>query len=320
VVTTGEYDTYLRIDAGGTIREIPLVRLGICGFGRVPANTVVLNDSLVSREHAMIRRNASGLCILNDLGSTNGTWLNGRQVLGPTQLKSGDRIRIGRQIIEFEQAAAPTELPDPAAAQTQFYVDQQLVSAMVIDMRGFTQLSASMGERAIAAMMADINREAGELLSAAGAWSVKFIGDAVLAIWLHPANALMRRDVVTVLDVVSGYQQIFRLAEKRHNPPAPLRFGCGYNAGTASVGNIGSGSSADFTAMGEAVNIAFLLEAATKTYGCNILISGSVFSALGDARFCPANMIDAAIKGYERSVSALPLDFDDVSDFLLALL
>ncbi len=315
-MATEECDTFLRMDAGGIIREIPLARLAICGFGRVPSNTVVLDDSLASREHAMIRRNASGHCTLNDLGSTNGTWLNGRQVLGPTQLTSGDRIRIGRQIIEFVQETSPAEMPDPSAGRTQFFMDQQLVSALVIDMRGFTQLSAAMGEKAIAAMMADINREAGEVLSTADAWSVKFIGDAILAIWLHPANAVLRRDVVTVLDVISGYQEIFRLAEKRHRPPAPLRFGCGYNAGTASVGNIGSGTAADFTAMGEAVNIAFLLESATKECGCDILISGSVFSALGDVRFRPAQMIEADIRGYDRSVPALALHFGGVGPFL----
>ncbi|OYX92550.1 MAG: hypothetical protein B7X90_05800 [Novosphingobium sp. 17-62-19] len=308
------------MDAGGSIREIPVARLGICGFGRAPSNTVVLEDNLASREHAMIRRNASGHCTLNDLGSTNGTWLNGRPVQAPTQLKSGDRIQIGRQTIEFVQEAPPVELPDPMAGRTQFFMDQQLVSAMVIDIRGFTQLSAAMGERAIAAMMAEINREAGQLLDAAGAWSVKFIGDAIMAIWLHPANALSRRDVVTVLDVISGYQEIFRLAEKRHKPPALLRFGCGYNAGTASVGNIGSGAAADFTAMGEAVNTAFRLETATKECGCDILVSGAVFGALGDVRFQPRTMLDVELKGYERPVAALPMNFGGVGEFLQAFL
>lgn len=319
-MATDDCDTYLRMDAGGSIREIPVARLGICGFGRAPSNTVVLEDNLASREHAMIRRNASGHCTLNDLGSTNGTWLNGRPVQAPTQLKSGDRIQIGRQTIEFVQEAPPVELPDPMAGRTQFFMDQQLVSAMVIDIRGFTQLSAAMGERAIAAMMAEINREAGQLLDAAGAWSVKFIGDAIMAIWLHPANALSRRDVVTVLDVISGYQEIFRLAEKRHKPPALLRFGCGYNAGTASVGNIGSGAAADFTAMGEAVNTAFRLETATKECGCDILVSGDVFGALGDVRFQPHTMLDVELKGYERPVTALPMNFGEVGEFLQAFL
>ena len=319
-MATEDCDTFLRMESGGTVREISVPRLGICGFGRAPTNTVVLADNLASREHAMIRRNATGHCTLNDLGSTNGTWLNGRPVQAPTPLKSGDRIQIGRQVIEFVQDAAPVELPDPLAGRTQFFMDQQLVSAMVIDIRGFTQLSAAMGERAVAAMMADINREAGELLDAAGAWSVKFIGDAIMAIWLHPANAISRRDVVTVLDVISGYQEIFRLAERRHAPPALLRFGCGYNVGTASVGNIGSGAAADFTAMGEAVNTAFRLETATKECGCDILIAHDVFSALGDVRFMPEGMIDADLRGYDRPVAALPLAFGGVGQFLAALL
>lgn len=319
-MATEDCDTYLRMEAGGTVRNIPVARLGICGFGRAPSNTVVLDDNLASREHAMVRRNASGQCTLNDLGSTNGTWLNGRPVQTPTPLRSGDRIQIGRQIIEFVQAMAPVELPDPMAGRTQFFMEQQLVSAMVIDIRGFTRLSAAMGERAIAAMMSDINRDAGQLLDRAGAWSVKFIGDAIMAIWLHSANAISRRDVVTVLDVISGYQEIFRLAEKRHKPPALLRFGCGYNAGTASVGNIGSGAASDFTAMGEAVNTAFRLETATKECGCDILVAADVFSALGDVRFQPASLIEVDLKGYDRPVMALPMSFGGVGQFLEALL
>lgn len=313
---TEDCDTYLRLEADGLPRQVPLARLALCGFGRAPSNTVVLQDNLASREHAMIRRNATGHCTLNDLGSTNGTWLNGRPVQTPTQLKSGDRIQIGRHIIEFVQHEAPVELVDPMAGRTQFFMDQQLVSVLVVDIRGFTPLSTAMGEKAVAALMSDINREAGALLDSAGVWSTKFIGDAIMAVWLHPSNAIARRDVVTILDVISGYQEIFRLAEKRHSPPSLLRFGCGYNAGTASVGNIGAGGAADFTAMGEAVNTAFRLETATKDCGCDILVASDVFSALGDVRYRPAHMIDVDLKGYEQRVTALPLDFTGIGSFL----
>lgn len=311
-----ECDTFLRIVAGEGQREIPLARLGLCGFGRAPSNTVVLADSLASREHAIIRRNASGHCTLNDLGSTNGTWLNGRPVQGPTRLRSGDRIQIGRCVIELVQPEAPVDLSDPLAGQTQFHVDTQLVSTLVIDIRGFTRLSAAMGEQAIAALMAEINREAGAMLDGAGVWSTKFIGDAIMAVWLHPANTLARRDVVTVLDVISGYQEIFRVAEKRHRPPGLLRFGCGYNAGMASVGNIGHGGAADFTAMGEAVNIAFRLETATKETGCDVLIAQDVFHALGDVRFRPDPLIELDIKGYGQPIRALGVNFAQIGSFV----
>lgn len=58
-----------------------------------------------------------------------------------------------------------------------------------------------MGEQAMAAMMFDINRSAGELLGRAGAWSTKFIGDATMAPWLHPTNGLSRCDVLIARDV-----------------------------------------------------------------------------------------------------------------------
>ncbi|MFM2372827.1 MAG: hypothetical protein RIS85_2549 [Pseudomonadota bacterium] len=315
-MTVEEYDTFLRIDQGGVSREIPIPRLGICGFGRAPANTVVLEDNLASREHAMIRRNASGQCTLNDLGSTNGTWLNGRPVQMPTPLKTGDRIQIGRHFVDFVQTVEMVDLPDPLAGRTQFFVDQQMVSTLVIDIRGFTQLSARMGEQAVAAMMSDINRSAGELLGTAGVWSTKFIGDAIMALWLHPANGLSRRDLVSVLDVISGYQEIFRLAERRHCPPGPLRFGCGYNAGMASVGNIGSSGAADFTALGEAVNIAFRLETATKDCGCDVLIAQDVFRSLIDARFVPEGMIEVDLKGYDQRFPALGFNFADIGAFV----
>src|ERR1043166_8056827 len=66
-------DTFVRFVSSGESIDVPIARLGICGFGRSASNTVVLADGMTSREHAMIRRNATGLCMLSDLGSTNGT-------------------------------------------------------------------------------------------------------------------------------------------------------------------------------------------------------------------------------------------------------
>lgn len=314
------FDTFVRYEADDRHIEVPIERLRICGFGRSPTNAVTLTDSMASREHAMIRRNATGHCILNDLGSTNGTWLNGRVIAAATVLASGDVIQIGRHVITFVQADQPAAALESPVAQTQFLVEQQLVSALVIDMRDYTGLSAAMGPDQTARMMGEIFREAGELLNQANCWSTKFIGDAIMALWVHPNNALARADIVQAFDVVSGYQGIYRLVERKFSPPRPLRFGCGFSAGAASIGNIGSAGAADFTAMGEAVNTAFRLETATKQVGCDLLIARDVFDALSDAYFQPAGLIDVALKGYDRPVAAVPLRFDQTGDFLGQLL
>jgi pSer/pThr/pTyr-binding forkhead associated (FHA) protein len=69
-------------------------------IGRSPTNTIALpDDSYVSQLHARIFRRDGGV-YLEDLGSTNGTFLNRKPVNGPIALKRGDRIQIGRTVLE----------------------------------------------------------------------------------------------------------------------------------------------------------------------------------------------------------------------------
>ena len=69
-------------------------------IGRVPNNDVVVNNLLVSRNHASIRRLSQGRFEVVDLGSTNGTFLNGRRVVS-AQLREGDLISVGGHDFRF---------------------------------------------------------------------------------------------------------------------------------------------------------------------------------------------------------------------------
>ena len=60
-----------------------------------------LEDPFASNRHARIVREG-GTLVLEDLGSTNGTWLNGSKLDGPTPLHAGDRVRIGDSEFRFE--------------------------------------------------------------------------------------------------------------------------------------------------------------------------------------------------------------------------
>ncbi|PWJ24399.1 FHA domain-containing protein [Branchiibius hedensis] len=67
-------------------------------LGRARSNSIVLDDMLVSRHHARISADDQGL-IIEDLGSRNGTFVNGRRVQ-TTRLHEGDRIGIGASTFE----------------------------------------------------------------------------------------------------------------------------------------------------------------------------------------------------------------------------
>jgi hypothetical protein len=70
-------------------------------LGRSRQCDVVLDDPNVSRQHAEIRPRG-GSWVLSDLGSTNGSCLNGRRNDGPEVVKPGDEIELGTSVIRFE--------------------------------------------------------------------------------------------------------------------------------------------------------------------------------------------------------------------------
>jgi len=69
-------------------------------IGRSRQADVVVNDPNVSREHAEIRPRG-GSWVITDLGSTNGSQLNGRRIDASEVLRSGDEIELGASLMTF---------------------------------------------------------------------------------------------------------------------------------------------------------------------------------------------------------------------------
>ena len=69
-------------------------------IGRAPGCAVAIDDAHISKVHARVYPH-EGSWLLEDLGSTNGTELDGETVSGPTPLSAGARISIGEIVLEF---------------------------------------------------------------------------------------------------------------------------------------------------------------------------------------------------------------------------
>ncbi len=67
-------------------------------IGRDSANGITINDAEISRRHARLTFQG-GKYVLEDLGSTNGTFVNGQRLAGPRVLKTGEVVSFGEQII-----------------------------------------------------------------------------------------------------------------------------------------------------------------------------------------------------------------------------
>jgi hypothetical protein len=85
------------------------LRSETCLIGRDNGVDILVEDFRVSRRHAVIER-SGGRLTLADVGSTNGTWLNGERLTGVAELRDGDRVRLGSVECRFyEPASASTE-------------------------------------------------------------------------------------------------------------------------------------------------------------------------------------------------------------------
>jgi pSer/pThr/pTyr-binding forkhead associated (FHA) protein len=69
-------------------------------IGRSTNSNIVLSDTYGSQQHARVF-DSKGSFYVEDLGSTNGTYVNGRKISYPLELRVGDRIKIGKTVFEF---------------------------------------------------------------------------------------------------------------------------------------------------------------------------------------------------------------------------
>jgi len=62
------------------------------------------DDEEISRSHARLSLDRTGFCAIEDLGSTNGTYVNGTRIAAPHPLSQGDQVRVGKTTMSFQRA------------------------------------------------------------------------------------------------------------------------------------------------------------------------------------------------------------------------
>jgi adenylate cyclase len=153
------------------------------------------------------------------------------------------------------------------------------VTVLFADLAGFTSLSERLGD-AIVPLVSSYLDLASRAVAKENGTIDKFIGDAVMAFWGAPRDdpaqalhacraALAIEDAVTRIELPSGVRD-------------EIRVRIGVHSGPAIVGNIGSTTRLNYTAVGDTVNLASRLESVNKIYGTTTLIGASTRKAAGE--------------------------------------
>lgn len=301
---------FVRFKSNGEVREVPCK--AILTLGRDRNSDIVLPDLHASRNHAMIRRIGRGDYYLIDSGSSNGSFVNQQRIATPRLLKDGDRISMGRLEMEFHQASKEAVSLDTLSLQDTLISDTpeiRQITILVADIRGFTTLSEQVPIRTLTRLMNSWFTQVSEAIYSHEGIVDKFIGDCVFARWESDLD--QQKTVIQALSAASHINRITReLNDSFAEIESPIGIGVGINTGAASMG-IGQ----DNTALGDAVNLAFRLESATRILETDILLSETAYQHL-PADFVAERRQHVKVKGKRDPVRICSLEFNEVAEVL----
>ena len=158
--------------------------------------------------------------------------------------------------------------------------EKRYCTYLFTDVRGFTALSEKLDPEAITYIMNMALTAQQEAVQKHGGMVDKYIGDAMMAIFNAPLDLKKHEEkaVLCALDIKKNMLEVnTALALKGIDP---VFIGIGVNTGYATVGNCGSKTRFDYTAIGDAVNVAARLESGTKNAGVDLLIGETTANAL----------------------------------------
>jgi adenylate cyclase len=306
-------------------RPFSLTASKLWKMGRSEQCSIVINDTTISRAHAMIQCTDANEYYLVDMGSRNGTFVNGRRVSTPVLLHHDDQISLGETVVLFRNpnqvARGATPIASAPIDVTRALFTRYLISALVVDIRSYTVLSQSVDEAVLCQLIGTWFNEADTIMRKNGCSGQKYIGDAVMAMWLHRTKGQEAAEIIKILEALSEFARFTATLSQRFGLPSEVRIGAGMNTGTAAVGNPGTAQVMDFTALGDTVNAAFRLESASKDLKADVVLGQNTFDYIkalppAESHFKGG---EVQLKGYAGPSKTWSTSFAGLAGFLRAV-
>ena len=158
------------------------------------------------------------------------------------------------------------------------------ITVLFSDIRGFTAMSEGLSPRDVLAMLDDYFGRMGQIVKAHDGVIGKFLGDGMLAFWGVPDRLPdhANRAVRAARDMRRALRELNQHRETQGLPP--IAIGIGIHTGQVAAGMLGGATQAEYTVIGDAVNVASRIESLTKEHRVDLLLSETTWSQLPEPR------------------------------------
>mgnify|MGYP003135434853 CR=1 FL=1 len=167
--------------------------------------------------------------------------------------------------------------------------EKRYATFLFTDVRGFTSLSEQLTPEQVTKLMNESLTIQSNAVKEHGGMVDKYIGDAMMAIFNAPIDQDNHEN--------AAIQTAIQIQKTMQVSDMPLKIGIGINTGEAVIGNMGSDTRFDYSAIGDAVNTAARLESSTKEAGVNILIGENTAK---NCKFKLKSLKPIKVKGKEQ--------------------
>jgi adenylate cyclase len=232
---------------------------GTCFLGRSATSDIVLPDDKVSRRHAMVHVQGRDEFWLMDLGSSNGTYLNGRRLSQPSRLVDRDVIKIGDHSFVFRnpKADAGSATSSAGAEKTVQEIKSLNCWLLLVDIEASTQFIKQLPAEEVPHMTGRWLANCKQIIDESHGTINKFLGDGFLAYWVDGEKA------ASVAQALGALKALQEETEPRFR--IVLHYGKVFVGGAATLG--------EESLLGNEVNFAFRMEKLAGSVGTLRLVS-----------------------------------------------
>ena len=192
--------------------------------------------------------------------------------------------------------------------------DSGVVTILFADIRSFTTLSEALSPQELLNFLNTYFERMNSPIHANGGFIDKFIGDAIMGLFIDEDPAIGARNAVrTAVDMLAALQSYNE--QRRSEGSVSISIGLGIHTGETVIGTVGSDDRMDSTVLGDAVNLASRIESLTKQYEVPILISSSTHDLITNDPTIRCREIGLVnVRGREKPDTIYEVLFDPPND------
>lgn len=184
--------------------------------------------------------------------------------------------------------------------------EERVATVLFTDIRSFTALTAGKPSQTVLRWLNYYFTEMDDIVRAHGGFLNKFIGDGLLVVFGIPLSQGRERDAIqavrTALAMLASLEEMNRQHAGQEDFPE-IHIGIGIHTGTLTCGSVGSAKRLEYSVIGETVNLASRLEALTKDYPAEIILTESTYELVRSTYPEIHSLGMAKVRGFEGPVA-----------------